>query len=81
MSPASTSTCFTLENVSISYGTNVAVRGVYMEIPRGKVTAFIGPSGCGKSTVLLPQPEGPMKAVTLPRGISMNTPLTASWPP
>ena len=23
-----------------------------MEIPRGKVTAFIGPSGCGKSTVL-----------------------------
>ena len=52
MSPASTSACFTLENVSISYGTNVAVRGVYMEIPRGKVTAFIGPSGCGKSTVL-----------------------------
>ena len=23
-----------------------------MEIPKGKVTAFIGPSGCGKSTVL-----------------------------
>jgi phosphate transport system ATP-binding protein len=52
MSPSSSSPCFTLENVSISYGTNVAVRGVYMEIPRGKVTAFIGPSGCGKSTVL-----------------------------
>jgi phosphate transport system ATP-binding protein len=52
MSPASPSSCFSLENVSISYGTNLAVRGVYMEIPRGKVTAFIGPSGCGKSTVL-----------------------------
>ena len=41
-----------LENVSISYGGYEAVRNVYCEIPRGKVTAFIGPSGCGKSTVL-----------------------------
>jgi phosphate transport system ATP-binding protein len=44
--------CMELENVGISYGGNEAVRGVYMQIPRGKVTAFIGPSGCGKSTVL-----------------------------
>lgn len=41
-----------LENVSISYGSFEAVRNVYMEIPKGQVTAFIGPSGCGKSTVL-----------------------------
>jgi len=46
------SPCLSLENVSISYGSSEAVRGVYMEIPRGQVTAFIGPSGCGKSTVL-----------------------------
>ena len=45
-------TCMTLENVSISYGHFEAVKGVYMEIPHGEVTAFIGPSGCGKSTVL-----------------------------
>ena len=44
--------CMSLENVSISYGGYEAVRNVYCEIPRGKVTAFIGPSGCGKSTVL-----------------------------
>ena len=44
--------CLSLQNVSISYGSNEAVRGVYMDIPRGQVTAFIGPSGCGKSTVL-----------------------------
>ncbi|NDD44102.1 MAG: phosphate ABC transporter ATP-binding protein [Synechococcaceae bacterium WB9_4xC_028] len=44
--------CMELENVGISYGGNEAVKGVYMQIPRGKVTAFIGPSGCGKSTVL-----------------------------
>ena len=41
-----------MENVSISYGGYDAVRNVYCQIPRGKVTAFIGPSGCGKSTVL-----------------------------
>ncbi|MEI6828713.1 MAG: phosphate ABC transporter ATP-binding protein PstB [Synechococcaceae cyanobacterium ELA445] len=45
-------TCMSLENVSISYGSFEAVRNVYMEIPKGQVTAFIGPSGCGKSTVL-----------------------------
>ena len=47
-------TCLSLEDVSISYGNgkNVAVNHVFMEIPKGKVTAFIGPSGCGKSTVL-----------------------------
>jgi phosphate transport system ATP-binding protein len=37
--------CMELENVGISYGGNEAVKGVYMQIPRGKVTAFIGPSG------------------------------------
>ncbi|MBW0166833.1 MAG: phosphate ABC transporter ATP-binding protein PstB [Vulcanococcus sp.] len=49
---ASPEFCMELENVGISYGGSEAVRGVYMQIPRGKVTAFIGPSGCGKSTVL-----------------------------
>ena len=49
---AQASACLSLQNVAISYGTTQAVRGVFMEIPRGKVTAFIGPSGCGKSTVL-----------------------------
>jgi phosphate transport system ATP-binding protein len=44
--------CMSLQDVTISYGNFVAVRGVYMDIPRGRVTAFIGPSGCGKSTVL-----------------------------
>ena len=50
--PSSQDTCMSLENVSISYGGYEAVRNVYCEIPRGKVTAFIGPSGCGKSTFL-----------------------------
>ena len=44
--------CMSLQNVTISYGSFEAVRNVFLDIPKGKVTAFIGPSGCGKSTVL-----------------------------
>ena len=48
----STDACISIQNVTISYGAYVAVRNVFCDIPRGKVTALIGPSGCGKSTVL-----------------------------
>lgn len=44
--------CLEFRNVSICYGKKEAVRNVNMNIPAGRVTAFIGPSGCGKSTVL-----------------------------
>ena len=50
--PTTADICLSLDNVSISYGGYEAVRNVFCDIPRGKVTAFIGPSGCGKSTVL-----------------------------
>ena len=40
------------ENVSVYYGSTVAVRGVNLDIPENQVVAFIGPSGCGKSTML-----------------------------
>jgi phosphate transport system ATP-binding protein len=49
---SATDICMALENVTISYGKFEAVRNVFMDLPRGQVTAFIGPSGCGKSTVL-----------------------------
>ena len=45
-------TCISIQNATISYSNCDAVRNVYCDIPRGKVTAFIGPSGCGKSSVL-----------------------------
>ena len=48
----SENTCISIQNATISYGSYEAVKNVYCDIPRGKVTAFIGPSGCGKSTVL-----------------------------
>ena len=50
--PSSKDVCMSLQNVSISYGSFEAVRNVFLDLPRGRVTAFIGPSGCGKSTVL-----------------------------
>jgi len=40
------------EKVNVYYGSSLAVRDVYLEIPKHEIVAFIGPSGCGKSTVL-----------------------------
>ena len=47
-----TETILKAEDVTVSYGDFKALRGVYMEVPKNKVTALIGPSGCGKSTLL-----------------------------
>jgi phosphate transport system ATP-binding protein len=40
------------ENVNIYYGNFLALKGIYLNIIKNQVTAFIGPSGCGKSTLL-----------------------------
>jgi phosphate transport system ATP-binding protein len=45
-------TVFSIEDVSASYGNNVAVKRVDLEIQKNLVTAVIGPSGCGKSTFI-----------------------------
>ena len=42
----------TVRNLNFFYGKFHALKGVSMDIPEKKVTAFIGPSGCGKSTLL-----------------------------
>jgi phosphate transport system ATP-binding protein len=43
---------FTLEDVSVYYGDNLAVDKVNLPIYKNEITALIGPSGCGKSTIL-----------------------------
>jgi phosphate transport system ATP-binding protein len=43
---------FTLKNVSVYYGANLAVQDVNLPIYENEITALIGPSGCGKSTIL-----------------------------
>lgn len=47
-----TDTALTAEKISVYYGSNLAVKDVFLEVPRNQIVAFIGPSGCGKSTVL-----------------------------
>ncbi len=41
-----------VQDLSVFYGNNKALKNISMDIPDKKVTAFIGPSGCGKSTFL-----------------------------
>jgi phosphate transport system ATP-binding protein len=47
-----TQTVLRTEGLNVYYGNFLAVRDVWMDIPKNQVTAFIGPSGCGKSTLL-----------------------------
>ena len=41
-----------VRNLNFFYGKFHALKGINLDIPEHKVTAFIGPSGCGKSTLL-----------------------------
>jgi phosphate transport system ATP-binding protein len=43
---------FQAEKLSVYYGSALAVKDVFLDIPRNQIVSFIGPSGCGKSTVL-----------------------------
>jgi len=41
-----------VRDLNFYYGKFHALKGINLDIPQNKVTAFIGPSGCGKSTLL-----------------------------
>ncbi|HEY7380545.1 MAG TPA: phosphate ABC transporter ATP-binding protein PstB [Gaiella sp.] len=43
---------FSVSDLSVSYGGQVALAGVSLDVYKNTVTAFIGPSGCGKSTFI-----------------------------
>lgn len=45
-------TKISVRDLNLYYGEEQALKGINLEIPEKRVTAFIGPSGCGKSTLL-----------------------------
>jgi L-cystine transport system ATP-binding protein len=50
MSP--TDTVLQVRNLTKAFGSNVVLRGIDLDVRRGKVVALIGPSGSGKTTIL-----------------------------
>ena len=64
-----------LQNIHKSFGAQHVLRGVNMQIPKGKITVIIGPSGCGK-TVLLRHIIGllkPDRGLLKVDGVDINT--------
>lgn len=50
--PEPTNALIETRDLRLYYGSTLALKGINIDIPEKKVTAFIGPSGCGKSTLL-----------------------------
>lgn len=45
-------TIIKLENVVKRYGKKEALKGINLDIPKGKIVGFLGPNGSGKSTMI-----------------------------
>jgi iron complex transport system ATP-binding protein len=43
---------FRLRDLTLGYGSEPVIRGLHLDIPRGRTTVLIGANGCGKSTLL-----------------------------
>ncbi len=52
MSPPPTTTFVEIDNVDFSYGKRAILKGISLNVPKGKVVAIMGGSGCGKTTLL-----------------------------
>jgi phosphate transport system ATP-binding protein len=50
--PVQRATVFDIRDMSVTYGTKLALDATTLKIYRNLVTAVIGPSGCGKSTFI-----------------------------
>lgn len=46
------SNAIVFENVFKKYGQMLAIDGLHLEIPAGKIVVLVGPSGCGKTTTM-----------------------------
>ena len=41
-----------ISNLNVSHHDHHILKNINLNIPKGKITAFLGPSGCGKTTLL-----------------------------
>ena len=48
----SADTLVSITDLNFSYDERAILKGINMEIPRGKLVAIMGNSGCGKTTLL-----------------------------
>lgn len=49
--PAAETPAMTVKGLSFAYGEHSVLRGLSLEIPRGKITTIMGANGCGKTTL------------------------------
>lgn len=49
--PGGQTPCFTVKNVSFSYGEKRVLRNLSLAVPKGKIVTLMGSNGCGKSTL------------------------------
>ncbi len=52
VAPPAARTKIAVQDLNFHYGKFHALKGISLNVPENRVTAFIGPSGCGKSTLL-----------------------------
>lgn len=66
--------CFSIQNLSFSYGKKQVLRNLTLEIPKGKITTLMGSNGCGKSTMfqLLTKNLRPDQGKICLEGIPLN---------
>jgi NitT/TauT family transport system ATP-binding protein len=81
-----------VRNLGVSYGSEAALKGIDLDIPKNTTCAIIGPSGCGKTTLLyalaglLPPQEGQvlingkeLKAVRKETGVILQNSGLLPW--
>ncbi|MCL2405059.1 MAG: ABC transporter ATP-binding protein, partial [Defluviitaleaceae bacterium] len=49
---ANNSTLLQVRNLSMRYGKTHALKGINLEIPKGKIVGILGPNGSGKTTLI-----------------------------